>query len=1050
MAPRCGVCVKSVAITHRALTCDCCKNLCHIKCGNVTPKEYLEYKKLQHFNWTCPTCKNLLPTVIKDNNDHVVDETTILAFKQLAVKIKKQRGLSIAHININGIFHKRHEIHLLLEETEMDILAISETHLDSDISDDEIKMKNYNMLRKDRANDSGWGGVLIYHREPLNGISFEPNIVNDLEMIWLECNVKSQRLLISCLYQPPRNKRTFLRKFETVIDHIHQKRTNFIIVGDFNIDLICEKGSNYQAKNSFNALLSKYNLCNLITEPTRITENSSTLIDHIITPKNCKPKVNNAHAVDLGMSDHHIIHCSIDILRERNKPIIRTVKNYKNVNTDKLKEDIKMVPWHVCDIFDDVDDTVFAWESLYKSVINDHIKERTVKMRKYSHPWINSSIRKQLNNRFKLLRIAQKTPKGSHEWDMYKKARNYCTKILRVAEASYWKEKFNGLTPSSKKFWNCVNEFIGKTKNNKIGPLEDEKGCITNNNQTKCNTLNNYFANIGKQHKIPENAKLQSHFYRVTPALNKISYNFSDLLPAFKRVFKTGKACGHDGIDGKIANMVGDDILDGLHYIAKGCFKTQKFPTKYKIAKVTCIYKNKGPKVKSENYRPISLLCLPGKLLESLFASQIDSHIQQHQLLSNHQWGFRKGRSPELMLIKFTEGLLSKIKSGNFVGVILIDFSKAFDSVCHQTLLKKLHAIGISGEAFEWSKSYLSERKQFTIVNNNKSDLAPVEQGVPQGSLLGPRYYSYHSNDLPEASQEEATTDETEMFADDTSASTSAPTYDELFIRLKSLATRLEDWSLLNGMVIHPGKTKIIIFSQKKFIGPAQNVTINNRSLEIVDNHKVLGTVLDNNLNWKPHTEKVAKKFNSKVKMLKRMMSLNNNILEKFYFATIIPSVTYNIAVWGSCRKSQLDLLDDIHAKAARIIHCLPDSLSTWETLKKVGWSTISYMYKRRLLCLMYKISNNLIDPDICSLFTNVKERRALRRKHQLKVSYDTGSKSSFADRGSKLWNRMPNELTEANSYDVFKRKISKFKTKISSYSFEYNSYNISEDFTFI
>ena len=139
----------------------------------------------------------------------------------------------------------------------------------------------------------------------------------------------------------------------------------------------------------------------------------------------------------------------------------------------------------------------------------------------------------------------------------------------------------------------------------------------------------------------------------------------------------------------KTIRLIGEDILAGLHYIVKGSLQQCKFPTTYKIAKVCCIHK-KGPKTKCENYRPISLLCLPGKLLEAVVATDLDDHIYQHKLLSSHQWGFRKGRSPELMLLKMSQKWSSMLDNGMMIGVLLIDFSKAFDSVCHNTLLKKM------------------------------------------------------------------------------------------------------------------------------------------------------------------------------------------------------------------------------------------------------------------------------------------------------------------------------------------------------------------------
>jgi len=178
--------------------------------------------------------------------------------------------------------------------------------------------------------------------------------------------------------------------------------------------------------------------------------------------------------------------------------------------------------------------------------------------------------------------------------------------------------------------------------------------------------------------------------------------------------------------------------------------------------------------------------------------------------------------------------------------------------------------------------------------------LAPVDQGVPQGALLGPRFYSSHANDLPEVVAAEPN-DNAEMFADDTTAFCDASDIDILTTKLQHLCNNMSNWAEKNGMVIHPGKTKVLILSPKMFFGPVQAITMDDRSLEIVNHHSVLGVTVDNKLSWNIHTENTTKQFNTKVKKLKRMRSVGSETLSDFYYKAIIPSVTYNISVWGSC-----------------------------------------------------------------------------------------------------------------------------------------------------
>lgn len=180
------------------------------------------------------------------------------------------------------------------------------------------------------------------------------------------------------------------------------------------------------------------------------------------------------------------------------------------------------------------------------------------------------------------------------------------------------------------------------------------------------------------------------------------------------------------------------------------------------------------------------------------------------------------------------------------------------------------------------------------------------------------------------------------------------------------------------------------------------------------------------------------------------MLSLNAKVIEKFYYTTIIPSITYNIAIWGSCSLTKLAKLDEIHAKAAKIIHRLPDNLSTNQILDKVNWMPISYLYKRRLLCLMHQVFYKLTDPDIYLMFTTTNPVRETRRKLILNSKDNIGCKNSFSYRGCKLWNSMPFDLTSIQTHHKFKRHLYLYKDQINSYSFEYDSYNIGKGFTFI
>ena len=642
--------------------------------------------------------------------------------------IKKLRtggsGLKCAHININGLYNKLEEIKLLLKETDFDLLAITETHLNEEFhEDEELNIDNYDFRRNDRKTNS-WGGVLFYYKTCLE-------IETDIESIWLDVIMNSQKYLVGAIYCPPKYKQ-FLQKISVILERICH-RSNIFLLGDFNIDL---SEDDKALTKDFKQILAAHSLTNVIMNFTRITATSKTLIDLAITANPDKLIKSGTYA--MGLSDHDLIFIIIQLHRTKNPPKIISVRNYKDIDTAKIKTELETVPWHIISIFDDVDDSLWCWEYLYHSVISEHVKTRKVKVRKNNQPWMTGEVRKAINNRYKLLIKARSTPRNSKEWSDYKKARNACTNIIRSTKANYWKNEFTSC--ESSEFWSLVKKFKGKSKTQRIGPLKSGSTTVTNDVE-KANTMNNFFANIGKELATPPemdaDGSLNSYIYRVTPTASEIQLSTELLRKSFKAAVKIGKACGPDNITAKDLYLDSESAIVGLENVVRRSLSTRKFPSKWKVSKVSAIFK-KGSKSDCSNYRPISLLSIPSKIIEHLVCSQLNSHLREHNLQTEHQWGFRPQRSTEDILLYMTEKWRNAIDSGKTVAVLFIDFRKAFDTVSHPILIKKLSACGISGELLEYLQSYLSDRKQYTVLNGTKSNLVKVEFGVPQGSLIGP------------------------------------------------------------------------------------------------------------------------------------------------------------------------------------------------------------------------------------------------------------------------------------------------------------------------
>ena len=202
----------------------------------------------------------------------------------------------------------------------------------------------------------------------------------------------------------------------------------------------------------------------------------------------------------------------------------------------------------------------------------------------------------------------------------------------------------------------------------------------------------------------------------------------------------TSKSSGMDNISSLVIRRTFEALVPEVTFMYNLSIHEAQFADSWKKALVIPIPKQ-GNLTKVQNYRPISLLPLPGKILEKLVHAQLADYLEKNMLLAGEQHGFRRNRSTIHSIEQVTSFISKKMDARLLTAAVFIDFRKAFDCVQHPVLLGKLKSLGLSGLVVDWVDSYLTNRKQRVYVNNHYSDYMNVTQGVPQGSVLGPLFY---------------------------------------------------------------------------------------------------------------------------------------------------------------------------------------------------------------------------------------------------------------------------------------------------------------------
>ena len=218
-----------------------------------------------------------------------------------------------------------------------------------------------------------------------------------------------------------------------------------------------------------------------------------------------------------------------------------------------------------------------------------------------------------------------------------------------------------------------------------------------------------------------------------------------------------------------------------------------------------------GDLKKVDNYRPISLLPLPGKILEKLIHTQLSFYLEEDNILSNNQFGFRKQRSTSHAISQLLNQIYTNFNKSVVTTAIYIDFSKPFNCVQHQTLLNKLRQLRLDPKLINWIESYLTGRTQRTLVNSIYSDYLPVQQGVPQGSVLGPLLYIIYANDIIDRIQNSSFT----FYADDMVLYTKKKSISQAGDDLQKDPDSLTNWCVDNEIYININKTRVMFFGSK-------------------------------------------------------------------------------------------------------------------------------------------------------------------------------------------------------------------------------------------
>ena len=384
-------------------------------------------------------------------------------------------------------------------------------------------------------------------------------------------------------------------------------------------------------------------------------------------------------------------------------------------------------------------------ETFLNKFLNARCPLRTFRTKENTPPWVTHDLIVLAKDRDSAWAKA-KLSNSEEDWAIARYLRNLANNSVKAAKANYVRNELDNNRADPKKFWMNIKNVLPESPNGNINIVDS----ITKNVLPKAQQaqeINNFFATIGKKldTKFKEPVEIRDNEYQ-GEVLEIDPISQVEVLDLIKHI-SMYKSSGIENISSRVLKdfltLASREVTILYNRIITSCV----FPDRWKIATVTPI-----PKVQNAQHptdlRPISLLPIPGKLLEKYITKKITYFLEEKNYFDENQFGFRKNKSTTGALTTILDDIISQLNNSKYSLVAYLDFQKAFDTINHEILINKLRDAGLGKNLLALISNYLNGRKQRTKLFSNLSTLMPVVTGVPQGSTIGPLMFIVYINDL--------------------------------------------------------------------------------------------------------------------------------------------------------------------------------------------------------------------------------------------------------------------------------------------------------------
>lgn len=894
---------------------------------------------------------------------------------------------------------------------------LTETWLNTDIIDSELGFVNYNVFRLDRSVSTssclrGGGIAICVHKRYSAKQVLTP--ISNVEQLFVSVTVNDNiKIILGTCYIPPASPVTIYKTHVETIDYLYSlfdSNTQFILAGDYNLPNVKftndDLGMLYSGVHTPSADVIFEHFSSLNLYQINMIENEFNKTLDLVFVTNNSTHVNKSEDNLVPLDKHHpALNIYSDISINHNQSFdIEINYNFKNANYELISSMLNNLNWSYLYECNDINLAVDRFYELIFEVIDKVVPKVFPRKSNFPH-WFSKELISQIHKKNKLHKIYKR--KNLPElYNKFSETRALCKILTKRCYSNYLHNIQNSLISNPKNFWSYIKNC---KKINRLPTTLDLDDLQSDNLNDIVNMFGKYFGSV---YSSPNNNVIGSLNNTVSENihLSKCTVTRSEVFDGLIKLH-ANTTVGPDQLPEIFFRNCCYSLACQIHFLFSLSLSSGNFPTIWKTSYIYPVFKS-GLRSNIRNYRPISRLSVLPKLFEKLLIPKLTYILSP--IIVDNQHGFRSYKSTVTNLLIYYTDLMTVVSKGGRVDAIYTDLKKAFDSVDHSILIKKLNILGVGNPMINWFSSYLNDRKQIVKIGKSSSSIIFATSGVPQGGHLSPLLFIIFINDLGNIFKHCKYL----LFADDLKIYAQIQSYND-YNKLQAELDKFYEWLVNNKLQINVDKCLQITFTRSKFFIHYQ-YELNGYNLMAENHVKDLGVFLSSDLSFSKHITYICNKASKTLGFLKRNCSEFQNItcLKTLYISLVRSILEYGSIIWSPYVQSDINKIESIQHRFLNFISykIKNNEIKHKELLENLKMHPL--LCRRNCLDVLwiYNLLNNKINcPEILNLIPINVPQISLR---SFPMFYTSAHTQNYC-RNSPI-NRMLNLSNKINNFDFY------------------------------